>query len=256
MVALAVSALLNNSSRASTLFGGVTHSEVVPPVKTRYPLAPLSAEVPKQQEAEPTATSRSIQNPSVVWVPIPKWMAGKWTKQGDLTVSYTDLRTGATTPINRWTDDLTSVTWGNQIDGKGNIWHAYLVPWERDSVSDGKAVKFIIVEYRREATSTEQVVSRVHSIVTERLGEEIVSAFQQESLNDYSLLPSGELENHSSNRDYTNEGQPIREGVLVSRYTKVGSFVAVASLGGIDLVESLNAYLVGHNMLQLVRHNH
>jgi hypothetical protein len=258
----AVSLLLAGSiptlpSCANTLFGGVNHSEVVPPAKTRYPIAPLSAEVPSQGTLDVRAAapqgSRTLQNPIVKWMWIPKWMAGSWTKQGDQTVSYTDLRTGVTTPMNEWTQDVATLTWGNQIDGQGNIWHAYLIPWERHSISNGKSVKFIIVDVKREGDQPDQLVGRVHSIVTERIGAQIVDSFQQEALNDYFVLPSGQLENHSSNRDFTNEGQPIREGMLVSRFTKVGPFVPVATMNGIDLLKSLNDYLRAHNMSQLVR---
>lgn len=155
--------------------------------------------------------------------------------------------------MNQWTQDVSTITWGNQIDAKGNIWQGYLIPWERDGVSSGKSVRFVIVDLKREPVATGQVVSRVHSIVTESLGSQIVNYFQQEALNDYFLLPTGELENHSSNRDFTSEGQPMREGMLVSRFTKVGPFVPVVNLNGIDMLRCLNEYLKAHNMSQLAR---
>jgi hypothetical protein len=257
VIALAVAGLVAVPSCAYTLFGGVAHSELVPPAQTRYPTAPLSPEVPQRGTVEQGVglhpRSPTSQNPKIVWLRMPNWMAGQWTKQGDLTVSYTDLRTGVTTPMNQWTQDLTTATWGNQFDAQGNIWHGYVVPWERDGQSNGRAVTFLIVAVKPEAMFSNQLVGRVHSLVTERLGAQIVDAFQQESLNDYILLPSGEIENHSSNRDFTNEGQPIREGMLVSRYTKVGPFVPVSTLNGVDLLKSLNEYLRAHNMSHLVR---
>jgi|SRR5271170_4009295 len=245
-------------SEADTLFGGVTHSEFVPAARTRYPIAPLSAETPARgaagKEAGPAPGRQTLQNPIIVWALIPKWMAGKWTKQGDQTISYTDLRTGVTTPMNEWTDDQMTVTWGCQIDSQGNIWQGYFLPWERDSASNGKSVRFLIVALKREAVLPDQMVSRMHSLVTESVGTQVVNSFQQESLNDYVLLPSGQLENHSSNRDFTNEGQPIREGMLVSRFTKVAPFVPEVTHNGVDMLKSLNDYLIAHNMSQLVRH--
>jgi hypothetical protein len=251
MVSLVVAGSFAAPSTASTLFGGVAHSEFVPPVRTRYPMASLSAETPKlgaiEQRTE-SAPSRKIE-----WIELPRWMAGKWTKQGDLTVSYTDLRTGATTPMNEWTQDVMTVTWGNQIDGRGNIWHGYVVPSDRDSQSNGRAVKFTIVSIKPEVASSNQLIGRSHFIVTESLGTQIVDSFQQECLNDYLLLASGEIENHSSNRDFTNEGQPIREGMLISRFTKVAPFVPAATLNGVDLLKSLNDHLRTHHMSDLVR---
>jgi hypothetical protein len=242
---------------ARTLFGGVAHSEAVPPADTRYPIAKLSKEIPareRQNEVHPTAQPRgTLETPVVEWLQIPKWMAGKWNKKGDQTTSYTDFKTGLTTPTNEWTADDMTVTWGCQFDRLGNIWHAYFLPFERDAVSGGKFVKFVIVSLKRETNSSDQVVSRLHSIVTETAGGQVVDVYQQESLNDYVLLPSGQLENNSSNRDFTYAGRPTKEGALVSLFTKVGPFVPEATHNGIDMLKSLNEYLTTHNMSQLVR---
>jgi hypothetical protein len=254
VVSLVVVGSIVAPCKANTLFCGVTHSEVVPAANTRYPIAPLSEETPEGGAVRGGVPIRpTLRNPIVEWVQIPKWMAGKWTKQGDLTVSYTNLRTGVTKSLKEWTENVETITWGNQFDGRGNIWQGYFIPWERDGMSNGKSVRFIIVSLKREVTSSEQVVTRVHSIVSESLGTQVVDAFQQESLNDYFLLPSGELENHSSNRDFTNAGQPIREGMLVSRFTKVGPFVPKVTHNGVDMLKSLNDYFRAHNMSQLVR---
>jgi hypothetical protein len=79
-------------------------------------------------------------------------------------------------------------------------------------------------------------------MVIESAGKQIVDAFQQEALNELYLLPSGELENDGSMRDFTYAGQPIRQGMLVSRFTKVGPFEPVEVLDGVDLLDSLNDY--------------
>lgn len=67
------------------------------------------------------------------------------------------------------------------------------------------------------------------------------------------MMIAGELENHGSTRDFTNEGQPIREGMLLSRFTKVGNFEPVEVQDGVDLLKSLNNYLRAHTMSRLVR---
>lgn len=271
-------------SQAYTLFGGVSHSECLPPVKKQYlavpltppgrgtverrdffapnmrspnAIGPLSPDKPSLAAGENRTKSapelQSSQKPAIVWVPIPKQLAGKWIKQGDLTVSYTDLRTGVTTPMNQWTQNVQTTTWGNQIDRQGNVWHGYSIPTEFDGISNGRCVRFTMVGGRREPSSSDHLVTRAHFIVVESLGAQVVDAFQQETLNDLFLLPSGELENHGSTRDFTNEGQPIRQGMLVSRFAKVGSFEPVETQNGVDLLKSLNDYLRTHSMAQLVR---
>lgn len=264
------------ASGATTLFGGVSHSEFLPPVTKQYPMVPLAPQRGKVQTQTSAPVNRGLrfadplsaekpnqqvlgnapeprEKPAIVWVPIPKQLAGKWIKQGDLTVSYTDLRTGVTTPVNQWTQNVQTTNWGNQIDRQGNIWHGYSVPTEFDGISSGKHVRFTMVGGRRESSSSDHLVTRAHFIVTESLGTQLVDAFQQETLNDLFLLPSGELENHGSTRDFTNEGQPIRQGMLISRFTKVGPFEPVETQDGVDLLKSLNEYLRTHNMAQLVR---
>ncbi|PWU03236.1 MAG: hypothetical protein C5B53_00725 [Candidatus Melainabacteria bacterium] len=215
--------------------------------------APLSVERPKVGYTAKSADGQDAKASRIIWVPIPKWLAGKWVKQGDLTVSYTDLRTGVTTPVNQWTQNIQTTTWGNQIDGQGNVWHGYSIPTDFDGVSSGKSVRFTMVNGRRETTSPDHFVTRVHSIVSESYGDQIVDTFQQESLNDLFALSAGELENQSSTRDYTNEGQPIRQGMLVSRFIKVGTFEVIEAQGGVDLLKSLNDYLRANHMSQLVR---
>lgn len=256
--ALVVVGSMAAPSEAYTLFGNVSHSDVLPPVKKNYPIVPLWWQKPNQGAVEKSTRLApeypSLGKPAVVWIPVPKWLAGKWIKQGDLTVSYADLRTGVTKPVSEWTQNLQTVTWGNQIDGQGNVWQGYSIPTEWDSISNGKFVRFILLNGQIEPSSPDHMVTRTHFIVTESLGTQVVEAFQQESLNDLFLLPSRELENHGSTKDFTNEGQPIRKGMLISRFTKVGSFEPIEIQDGVDLLKSLNDYLRAHNMSQLIRH--
>ncbi len=275
---ITVMAWTATSAGAATLFGRVSHSELLPPLDKQCLTVPLQGRVNQSdasqddrslhsiapraegahQQAQPEKTAnfapeRQTPERVILWVPIPRWLAGKWSKQGDLTVSHTDLRTGVTTPVNQWTQNLQTTTWGNQIDGHGNVWHGYSMPTEIVGQSNGKVVKFIIISGRVEPSSPDHLITRLHSIVIESYGRQVVDEFQQEALNDLYLLQSGELQNYSSSRDFTNQGLPIREGMLDSRFTKVGAFEPVESQDGVDLLKSLNDYLKTHNMSQLVR---
>src|SRR5208283_1422089 len=107
---LIVTALACAPSNADTLFGGVCHSELLPPLQTQYlrttrqpqrgrlestntsaqgnrsvqRLGSLPAEQPNQAPFEdPTSATtpeRQTSEKSVVWVSIPKSLAGKWMK--------------------------------------------------------------------------------------------------------------------------------------------------------------------------------
>lgn len=192
--------------------------------------------------------------PVVEWFMLPKWMAGSWTKKGDLTVSVTNLRTGKTDPANQWIDNVMTYSLGHQTDRNGNIWQADFIPSERDGESDGKGVKFLTTAMRCEKTDPMSVVTRTHYLVSE-INEstgQITDTFQQESLNSYTLQPDGELVNNSSNRVFSYTGQPIKGGQLVSRFTKVAPYVPVARARNIDLAQSLRQYLSTHGMENLV----
>jgi hypothetical protein len=244
---------------AITLYGRIQHSESLAPIqkhpitgallgqvhdndavihsgKSQEPLVPAQGKNAGEKNAGFPASK------SVIWIPIPKWLAGRWVKQGDLTVSYTNLSTGVSTQLNQWTQNYQVTPFGNQIDGQGNIWHGYVMPTEFDGLSNGRFVQFVVVDGREELAPQNHLITRVHSVV-----------FQQEELNDLYLLPSGELENIGYTRDFTSQGQAIREGTLVSHFSKIGTFQAVEVQDGIDMLASLNEYLRNHNMSQLVR---
>lgn len=218
--------------------------------------APLQAAVQTQTIAEARPVSApTLATPSIEWFPIPKPMAGVWTKRGDLTVSVTDLRTGLSEPLNQWTEDEMTVTWGHQIDRLGNVWHANLLPAERDGLSAGKAVKFLTVGQKLEGLAADALVTRTHYVVSESYGRggPVADIFQQEALNHYQLFAEGQLQNNSTNRVFAYQGQPLRDGALETRFNRVGPFIPTASLSGIDLVQSLDDYLRSIGRLDLVR---
>ena len=197
--------------------------------------------------------AQSVPRYTIHWFMIPSWMAGVWLKDGDMTTSITDFRTGMTSNQNEWTENHLENKWGHQQDAKGNFWHADLLPEERDGMSAGKLVRFLVVERHLESSSAQQLVTRVHYLVSESnpWSHQPIDSFQQESLNHYSLTAKDHILNSSSNRVFTYQGQPIREGHLYSEFAKVGQFTPVATINGLDLKTSLDDYLQTHGMGQL-----
>ncbi|MBU6454452.1 MAG: hypothetical protein KGS72_21970 [Cyanobacteria bacterium REEB67] len=241
----AQTATTDNTSKV-TLDAATMQADQLPPVVppamlTATPVSP--APPPAASKPQPT-----LNRPLVEWFPIPTPMAGMWTKRGDTTTSVTDLRTGISQALNQWIDDEMTVTWGHQTDKQGNVWHANLLPTERDSMSSGKAVKFLTVGQKLEGTAPDALVTRTHYVVSElyRPGGPVADIFQQEALNHYQLIADANstiLQNNSTNRVFAYAGQPLRDGALLSRFTRVGAFSPTSNLSGIDLVQSLNDYL-------------
>jgi hypothetical protein len=247
---------------AATLYGGVNHSDFLAPATQIDPTTQGQPQLTPQQAIpqtiEPTlgasASRSTLQNPAIEWFPIPSWMAGTWSKKGDTTQSVTDLRTGITTPMNEFIEDYMSVTWGYQKDSQGNVWHANLVPSERIGESQGKSIAFIIVNLKVIEATPQNLATRTHYIVKETLGRQVADIFQQESLTHYQLAGSNfRMDAISSNRIFTYQGQPRRDGKLLSEYTKSAEFQSVNSKQGIDLAASLNEYLKTHNMAGLAK---
>ncbi len=194
--------------------------------------------------------ARPQQHYRVDWFMLPNWMAGVWLKDGDMTTSVTDLQTGVSSTQNEWTPNRLEATWGHQQDAEGNYWHANVLPSERDGSSAGKLVRFLLLARQCESSSPQQMVTRTHYIVSESnpWNNQPLDTFQQESLNHYALNSQGQLLNSSSNRVFSYQGTPIREGHLVSQFAKIKQFTPVASLNGFDLRASLNDYLESHSL--------
>lgn len=198
---------------------------------------------------------RSVQAPQPVqhyviqWFMIPAWMAGVWQKDGDMTTNVIDLRTGRSSSQNEWTENRMQATWGHQQDAQGNYWHVNLLPAERDGMSGGKRVRFVSVDQVCESSTPAQLMTRTHYVVSESSAwnNQPIDTFQQESLNHYALSAQKQLINSSSNRVFTYQGQPVREGHLVSQFVRVAPFKSVASMNGIDLRVSLYEYLQSHS---------
>lgn len=196
-----------------------------------------------------------VQHYTAQWFMLPSWMAGVWLKNGDMTTSVTDLRTGHSSNVNEWTENRLQVTYGHQRDAQGNYWHVNLLPAERDGNSAGKLVRFVIVAQNCEQSNQQTLMTRTHYLVSESTpwNHQVVDTFQQESLNHYALSGNGTMNNSSSNRVFTYQGAPVRDGHLESNYAKIGQFSPVATMNGIDLRASLMDYLRSHGMANLAQ---
>lgn len=197
--------------------------------------------------------SGEVQKYSAEWFMIPPWLAGRWVKEGDLTVCYTDLRTGQKSYPNIWTDNKLECTWGHQKDAAGNFWHVNLLPCERDGKSDGKLVRFLTVMQKCEQTDNQALVTRTHYVVSESnfWTGQAVDMFQQESLNHYMMGADRNMVNMSTNRVFTYQGSPVRDGQLKTEFNRLAGFSPTTSLNGIDLKASLDDYLDSHGMSNL-----
>ncbi len=213
-----------------------------------------NSELPTEHPTPVLKAGTAVTNYNVEWFRIPQWMAGSWVKDGDMTTEETDLRTGASSRQQIWTENRLQVNWGHQMDAKGNIWHVNLLPSERDGVSAGKQVRFLTLKQKCENFDNSQLITRTFYAVGEYSGfrGEQVDAFQQESLNHYALDQRGTLVNSSSNRVFNYAGIPVRDGHLVSNFRKTGEFRSLENMRGVDLKDALKDYLLSQGWNELV----
>lgn len=267
---------LSQAASAETLQAGIEHSDYLPSVSNTYVPGYSHGGYSQGQsnsnyrggyqlespQSDPThaslyqqsASMQHPQQPVIEWFQIPKVMAGTWSKRGDVTVDVTDLRTGMKRPVGAWMDNEMVVHMGHQVDKAGNIWHVNILPSEKDSTSNGKQVKFMTVQQLCEQSTPVNLSTRTHYVITETYPTgQIADMFQQESLNHYFLIGSGEMENRSSNRVFTYAGQPVRDGTLESKFTRIGPFVPLAQMNGIDLQQALNQFLLSKGRADLAQ---
>ena len=241
-----------NNCLAVTLFAGASHAEYLPPVSEQQPpkFRPLQSENPGADwRTEPPARPAPSK---IIWVQIPKWMAGQWTKRGDLTVQVTDPHTGYTTSTNEWTDDAMTLTFGHILDKEGNIWHAYLIPSERDGYSGGTLVRFITTDFQPIQRDETKTISRSRYLIAQSSNPNSNYLMQEESLNQYQPVNEEEIDNYSSNRIYSYDGRPMRQGLLVSRFKRDKFFTPITQENGIELMPAFKKFLMNNGMQNLV----
>ena len=270
-----------------TLYGDVSHTDQTnhitdnlqnhaptaaithPPVQANFPEPPGTNQsagyIPDYGVGHPQSDQQQVSTPllragtstlnyNIEWFKIPKWMAGAWFKDGDLTTQETDLRTGMSVNKSIWTDNKMQVIWGHQQDALGNIWHVNLLPSERDGTSAGKKVRFVTLKQFCEQSTEQQMITRTLYAVGEfdALRGQPIDSFQQESLNHYAYGPQGELVNVSSNRVFNYAGRPMRDGQILSKYTKLGGFKPMENLRGVDLKAALKDYLSSQGAMDAI----
>jgi len=252
LILLALAMMTGNNCYAVMLFGGASHADYLPPVSQEQ--APL---IRPLQSENPAADWRSgptrITPSKIIWFEIPKWMAGQWTKRGDLTVQVTDPRTGYTSDTNEWTDDDMTVTFGHLLDKEGNIWHAYMIPSERDGHNSGTLVRFITIDFQPLQQDPSRAIGRSRYLIAQSSNPYSSNyQLQEESLNEYSPINETEIQNYSSNRIYGYDGRPVRQGLLLSKFKRDKPFVPVTQENGIELMPLFREFLTNNGMQSLV----
>lgn len=199
------------------LSGGVTHSEVLPPL----PADQTAGKIFKGLVANRKLSTR------VSRFRVPPWLAGVWQRTDATEVSRVMLPGGRhVRPAGRNPAVVTD-TFGTYQDAQGQIWQTFSPANAFGSIDRGAAIDYhAVLDYQLVTLGRNSVVVEVqarHAAVNKKT-RRIISAFQDEELNTYTLVADGRLRTDSSVKVFNAAGKPQFLARSVSSETRVGPF--------------------------------
>lgn len=220
---------------------GATHNEVLPPLPAQYQ---AGAEVDETAPAQP----------HLEWFPIPAWMAGTWQKQGDMEDSAVNLQTGQRLGSPVFIRNVVSLSFGDQCDNRGTVWHAEVLPFRSDGYNGKMEDRRFVTQMQCVTNTAAQVVLQVRSFVVsiDLKKQKVKNSKQQEEIITFQPLDGQQIQTMSSTRDFSSTGQALMQSQSHTTRTRVAAFLPVPTLNGLDLRQSLADYLVQHNWGSLV----
>ncbi|HEY9717111.1 MAG TPA: hypothetical protein V6C69_06575 [Trichormus sp.] len=212
-------------------------------------LAPLPPQFQAGAEVEEAAPIQHIE-----WFPIPSWMAGTWAKQGDYEDSAVNLQTGQQLGSPVFIRNADSLSFGDQCDNKGTVWHAEILPFRSDGYNGKTEDRRYVTQMRCVTNSAQEVVLQVRSFVTsiDPKKHKVRGSKQQDEFITFQPLDAQQIQTTSSTRSYSGTGQPLMQSKSHTTRTRAAAFVPVPTINGIDLRRSLADYLAQHNWAYLI----
>ena len=188
-------------------------------------------------------------NVRIEWFPVPNWMAGTWTKDGDIETFEEDFRTGRQSRKSFWLKNRVTLSFGHMIDAMNTIWHAEVVPFRADGKRKGVSDQRYVIAMKCLRSTPEAVVLRFHSVVVSlgRRGK-VEGSRQQEEI--VSFYPQNDrfIATRSSTKTFTSKGKPLYRLDSHTKRLKTGDFRESDFLRGVDLKSSFANFLVSNNM--------
>lgn len=229
---------------AKVIEGMSDHSSGLPPLDAQYrPGA-------RFDDLTPAKVS-----PPNKWYQIPDWLAGTWqSKQHSLIYQFNYKTQKEWEAKNRFSYYLAEERFGKQKDKEGGIWDLPLAPLVNKALSKDWVSYHHITKIEYLYVGEDGIVMRIRSVVTlvSRVGSEIASAYQQESIS--TRLPAGEnlLRVRDSIKVYDVEGRPVRRSKVEAIATRVAPFEALNERNGLDLKEMFFEFLKSEHKDSLI----
>lgn len=210
-------AVLNNQKQTtgSVLKGSLVFSERMPPMpKNLRPgeLWEFKKEEPKLAKEEPLKFA------------IPAWLVGVWQRTQINEISRTSLTTGQKLKPLGLSVAKVNDTFGTYRDKTGQVWQVFFPDKSEVAVDRGPVIDWHKVRsYQLADDGHDSVVIKVQAMhaVVSKTTKRIVSAFQDEEVNKYSLLKNGKLQTDSRVKVFDLLGIPKYETRSLSEETRL-----------------------------------
>ncbi len=227
-------------AQAAPIQLGAEHEEYLQPLPPQY-----------QAGAE---SDDSLPAQHIEWFPVPNWMAGTWTKQGDTEDSAVNLQNGQQLGQPVFIPNANSLSFGHQLDSKGTVWHAEILPFRTDGFGGKTEDRRYVTQMQCITNNIQQVVLKTRSFVTsiDLKKKKVRGSKQQDEIIAFQPLDSQHVETVSSTRSYSAQGQALFQSRSHTTRTRVAQFVPIPVLNGIDLRRSLADYFQQHNWAYLI----
>ena len=204
------------------LKGTIVHSEF---------LAPLTQQEEIGQVFEGTALYKRMlayrNSPSQKFI-VPEWLAGTWLRSVATETKRIELPSGRLLPSTGTSTARTTDRFGSYRDRLGLIWQTFEPAQALGKVDRGPSTDYYVVtgyELMTMGQTMAVVEVRACHAVVDKKTKKVLSAYQDEELNTYSMLSGSTLKTDSSVKIFDVKGTPRYMTRAVSDETKVGPFV-------------------------------
>jgi hypothetical protein len=220
---LAVAALITTSPGAAQpiLHGRVVHSEFLQPLSQEEEIGKIfeSSQLYKKMLA-------CRNNPTKKFL-LPSWLAGTWQRTEATEVSRVEIPTGHRLPPRGTGQARVIDKFGTYRDRLGLIWQIFEPGQALGKIDRGEWMDYHVVNgYDLMSFGQASVIVEVHAYhaVVEKKTGKLISAYQDEELNTYTMTGDNSLKTDSSVKTFDVKGKPVSLTRAVSNETRIAPF--------------------------------
>ena len=205
------------------LVGRVEHSEILPPLSKNDELGKIFASTDLYKNMLSRGKLKGVHK-----FLVPAWLAGTWQREQATEMSRVELPSGKRLPPEGQGVAMVTDRFDSYRDALGLIWQMFDPAHASGEVDRGDAVDFhVVTDYQLIPLGRSMVVVEVqaaHAVVNKKT-KKLISAYQDEELNTYSMISNDVIKTDSSVKVFDTQGRPRFLTRAVSTERRVAPFV-------------------------------